>query len=430
MQTIDTDHLNKEEINTFQVEKLKFLLQYLNKHSTFYKNQFKSLGIDISTINSLEDLKKFPFTNKKDLTNNNEQFLCVPKNKVADYVTTSGTIGDPVTFYLTHKDIDRLGYNESKSLECAGGSSEDVFQLMTTIDKRFMAGLAYLNGVLKLKAGIIRVGPGSPHLQWDSILRFKPTFLIAIPSFIPKLIEYAIKNDIDYQNTSVQSIVCIGEPIRDKSLGLSELGKRIKSQWDVNLFSTYASTEMGAAFTECEHSVGGHLRPELLILEVVDEEGNAVKNETQGEVVVTTLGVEGMPLLRYKTGDICKVYFEKCKCGRSSTRLGPVLGRKKQMLKYKGTTIFPPAIFDILDMVPEVDLYQLEIAFDEYFNDDVKIILSKEIFGKEFEKDLISLFRSRLRVVPKLEFIETELLKKRIFNPEKRKPTKILDLRK
>jgi phenylacetate-CoA ligase len=284
--------------------------------------------------------------------------------------------------------------------------------------------------VLKLKAGIIRVGPGSPHLQWDSILRFKPTFLIAIPSFIPKLIEYAIKNNIDYRNTSVQSIVCIGEPIRDKNLGLSELGKRIKSQWDVNLFSTYASTEMGAAFTECEHSAGGHLRPELLILEVVDEEGNAVKNETQGEVVVTTLGVEGMPLLRYKTGDICKVYFEKCKCGRSSTRLGPVLGRKKQMLKYKGTTVFPPAIFDILDMVPEVDLYQLEIAFDEYFNDDIKIILSKEIFGKEFEKDLISLFRSRLRVVPKLEFIETELLKKRIFNPEKRKPTKILDLRK
>jgi phenylacetate-CoA ligase len=430
MQKIDTDHLNKEEINTFQVEELKFLLQYLNEHSTFYKNQFKSLGIDISTIKSLEDLKKFPFTNKEDLANNNEQFLCVPKNKVADYVTTSGTIGDPVTFYLTHKDIDRLGYNESKSLECAGGSAEDVFQLMTTIDKRFMAGLAYLNGVLKLKAGIIRVGPGSPHLQWDSILRFKPTFLIAIPSFIPKLIEYAIKNNIDYRNTSVQSIVCIGEPIRDKNLGLSELGKRIKSQWDVNLFSTYASTEMGAAFTECEHSAGGHLRPELLILEVVDEEGNAVKNETQGEVVVTTLGVEGMPLLRYKTGDICKVYFEKCKCGRSSTRLGPVLGRKKQMLKYKGTTVFPPAIFDILDMVPEVDLYQLEIAFDEYFNDDIKIILSKEIFGKEFEKDLISLFRSRLRVVPKLEFIETELLKKRIFNPEKRKPTKILDLRK
>ncbi len=430
MQKIDTDRLNKEDINAFQVGELKSLLMYLNEHSAFYKTQFTNLGIDISTVNSLEDLNQFPFTSKEDLANNNDDFLCVPKNKVADYVTTSGTIGDPVTFYLTYKDIDRLGYNESKSLECAGGSSEDVFQLMTTIDKRFMAGLAYLNGVLRLKAGIIRVGPGSPHLQWDSILRFKPSFLIAIPSFIPKLIDYAIKNNIDYQNTSVQSIVCIGEPIRDKYLQLSELGKRIKSQWDVKLFSTYASTEMGAAFTECEHRVGGHLRPELLILEVVDKDGNGVISGEQGEIIVTTLGVEGMPLLRYRTGDICKVYFEKCKCGRNSTRLGPVLGRKKQMLKYKGTTVFPPAIFDILDMVKDIDLYQLEIKHDEFFNDEISIILSKEIFGKDFEKELISLFRSRLRVVPKFEFVDKEILSKRIFNPEKRKPIKILDLRK
>lgn len=430
MQKIDTDILNQKEINAVQVSELKILLTYLNENSTFYKKRFQEMGIDLSSIKTVEDLQQFPFTTKEDLANNNEEFLCVPKNKVADYVTTSGTIADPVTFYLTHQDIDRLAYNESKSLQCAGGTSDDVFQLMTTIDKRFMAGLAYLQGVLKLKAGIVRVGPGSPHLQWDSILRFEPSFLIAIPSFIPKLIDYAIKNNIDYKNTSVQSIVCIGEPIRDKNLDLSELGKRITSQWDVKLFSTYASTEMGAAFTECEHSEGGHLRPELLILEVVDEQGNIVANEEQGEVVVTTLGVEGMPLLRYKTGDICKVYYNQCKCGRHSTRLGPVLGRKKQMLKYKGTTVFPPAIFDVLDMVPEIELYQLEIKHDEFLNDDISIILSKSIFGKEFEKELVSLFRSRLRVVPNIEFVEEEELRKRIFNPEKRKPTKILDLRK
>lgn len=423
------DRLDSSKIIEFQTKKFKELLVYLNENSVFYKRKFKELNIDISTISSLEEITKFPFTEKEDLANFNEELLCVPKNKVADYVTTSGTIGDPVTFFLTHKDIERLAYNESKSLECAGGTSDDVFQLMTTIDKRFMAGLAYLNGVLKLKAGIVRVGPGSPHLQWDSILRFKPTFLIAIPSFIPKLIDYAIKNNIDYKNTSVKSIVCIGEPIRDKDLKLSELGKRITSLWDVNLFSTYASTEMGAAFTECEYSIGGHLRPELLILEVVDDKGNEVKSEEQGNVVVTTLGVEGMPLLRYKTGDICKVYYEKCKCGRTTTRLGPVLGRKKQMLKYKGTTVFPPAIFDILDMVKEIDLYQLEIKYDEFNNDDICINLSNKIFGKEFEKELVSLFRSRLRVVPKFIFIDENELKQKIFNPEKRKPTKIVDLR-
>ena len=282
---MNIDKLSKREIKEIQTKKFIELLTYLNKNSTYYQKKFNELNIDISTINSLEEIKQFPFTNKEDLADNNEEFLCVQKNKVADYVTTSGTIGDPVTFYLTHKDIERLAYNEAESLKCTGGNSNDIFQLMTTIDKRFMAGLAYLNGVLKLKAGIIRVGPGSPHLQWDSILRFKPNYLIAIPSFIPKLIDYAIKNNIDYKNTNVKSIVCIGEPIRNENLQLSELGKRIKSLWDVNLFSTYASTEMGAAFTECENKNGGHLRPELLILEVVDKERWLKLREYRNEIV-------------------------------------------------------------------------------------------------------------------------------------------------
>ena len=144
----------------------------------------------------------------------------------------------------------------------------------------------------------------------------------------------------------MKSIVCIGEPVRNADFTLNELGKRITSQWDVKLYSTYASTEMGAAFTECEYGLGGHLHPELLILEVVNEKGKAVKEGEIGEVVITTLGVEGMPLLRYKTGDLCNVYYSPCKCGRHTTRLGPVVGRQQQMIKFKGTTIFPAAIFD------------------------------------------------------------------------------------
>lgn len=422
------------EIKSIQNERFKDLLIYLKQNSTFYKRKFEALNIDIDAIKSIDEIVNFSFTEKEDLAEYNEDLLCVERNKIADYVTTSGTIGDPVTFFLTHQDIERLAYNEAQSLTCAGGSADDVFQLMTTIDKRFMAGLAYLNGVLKLKAGIIRVGPGSPHLQWDSILRFKPTFLICIPSFIPQLIEFAIKNNIDYKSSSVKNIICIGEAIRNKELELSELGKRITSQWDVKLFSTYASTEMGAAFTECEHGQGGHLRPELLILEVVDDNGIEVASNEVGEVVVTTLGVEGMPLLRYKTGDICKVYHEACKCGRNTKRLGPVLGRKKQMLKYKGTTVFPPAIFDVLDMVPEIELYQLEIASDEYGNDDIFINLSIELLKNDtetysFEKELKSIFRSKLRVVPKFNYLKVEDLRTAIFNPEMRKPIKTLDRR-
>ena len=183
-----------------------------------------------------------------------------PKSKVSDYVTTSGTLGDPIAFYLTKNDLNRLAENEKGSLQLAGGSQDDIYQLITTMDKRFMAGLAYFYGIMSMEAAIIRCGPGSPYSQWDSIQRFSPTTLIAVPSFIPKLLDYASAQKIDFSKTSVKSIVCIGEPIRNNDFSLNDLGKRITSQWDVQLFSTYASTEMSTAFTECEYGQGGHLQ--------------------------------------------------------------------------------------------------------------------------------------------------------------------------
>jgi len=418
--------LNSIAIKKNQIKRLKDLLIYINKNSKFYQKLFADNNIDTKNINTLEDLAQIPFTTKDDLANFNDDFLCVGKNLIADFVTTSGTLSEPVTFYLTKNDIDRLATNEAISLNCAGGSADDIYQLMTTIDKRFMAGLAYYLGITKMGAGIVRVGPGSPYLQWESIKKFSPTILIAIPSFIPKLIDYATENKIDFNNSSVKSIVCIGEPIRNPDFTLNELGKRISSQWNIVLYSTYASTEMGAAFTECKEQNGGHLNPDLLILEVVDGDGKIVPNGELGEVVVTTLGVEGMPLLRYKTGDLCNVYYQPCNCGRVSTRLGPVVGRKQQMIKFKGTTLFPPAIFDVLDMINEINLYQIEVTKDEFSNDKISILLPKEIENSQFIQKLTSLFKSKLRVTPFFRFIDKEILKQQIFKEEKRKPKKII----
>jgi len=145
-----------------------------------------------------------------------------------------------------------------------------------------------------------------------------------------------------------------------------------------------------------------------------------------GEVVVTTLGVEGMPLLRYKTGDLCHVYYGQCGCGRHSTRLGPVVGRKQQMIKFKGTTIFPPALFDALDMVPEIDLYQVVVSKNEFGNDEITILLTMNLETPAFKEKLHSLFKSRLRVTPALSFITAQELNHRIFKQEKRKPEKLI----
>jgi phenylacetate-CoA ligase len=413
-------------IRETQEQKLKHLLAYIAAHSPYYQKVFRQHGVDVDSIVTITDLGKLPFTTKDDLAAANDDFLCVPKSRITDYVTTSGTLSDPVAFYLTDSDIERLADNESESFRCAGGSEQDIYQLMTTIDKRFMAGLAYWMGARKLGAGMIRVGPGAPFLQWESIQRFNPTVIIAIPSFIPRLIDYAIANGIDYAASSIKSVICIGEPIRNPDFTYNELGKRITSQWDIKLYSTYASTEMGAAFTECGEGKGGHLNEDLLILEVVDEEDVVVENGGLGEVVVSTLGVEGMPLLRYRTGDLCHVYYEPCACGRKSPRLGPVVGRKQQMIKFKGTTIFPPAIFDVLDMVQEIELYQVVVSKNEFGNDEIAILLPLHLNTSFFREKLHSLFKSRLRVTPSFQFITAEELTFRIYKQEKRKPEKLI----
>jgi len=246
---------SKEEIKAFQEEKLKDTLQYLNEKSPFYKRFFKENNINVLKIKKLEDLYKIPVTTKDFLQRYNDDFICVPRAEIIDYVTTSGTLGDPVIFALTDNDLNRLAYNEAISFECAGVKKTDVMQLMTTIDRRFMAGLAYFLGARKLGAGIIRVGSGIPELQWDSILKFNPTYLITVPSFLLKLIEYAKQHNIDLKNTGVKAAICIGEPIRDQDFSLNILSKKIKKDWDIELFSTYASTEMSTAFNECEYHV-------------------------------------------------------------------------------------------------------------------------------------------------------------------------------
>lgn len=425
----EIERASKTEINSFQVEKLKVLLQYLNIHSAFYKRLFSTHKIDISSINSLEDLAAIPTTTKDDLQQYNDDFICVPKNKIVDYVTTSGTLGDPVLFGLTDSDLDRLAYNEAISFACAGVGQDDVIQLMTTIDRRFMAGLAYFLGARKLGAGIIRVGNGILELQWDSILKFKPTYIIAVPSFLLKLIEYAKQHNIDLNNSGIKGAICIGEPLRAQDFSLNTLSNKIKESWNIELFSTYASTEMNTAFTECEKQKGGHQHPELIITEILDDNNQPVNKGESGELTITTLGVEGMPLLRFKTGDIVKAHYEKCDCGRNTMRLGPVIGRKKQMIKYKGTTLYPPAMHNILNDFNEVEAFVIELSHNSIGTDEILIKIAVNTPTENLLQSIKDHFRAKLRVLPKIEFSDKKEIQKLQFPKMSRKPLLVIDKR-
>jgi len=421
---------NLAVIKQFQETKLSELLHYLNLHSAFYKKRFAEHSIDIHKIKLLEDLKHIPITNKSELQLYNDDFICVPKNKIIDYITTSGTLGDPVTFALTDADLDRLAYNECISFACADATSSDIFQLMTTIDRRFMAGLAYFLGVRKLGAGIIRVGNGIPELQWDTIRRISPTALITVPSFILKIIEYAEAKGIDYKSTSIKKAVCIGETLRNTDFSLNTLGQRIKEKWNIDLYTTYASTEMATTFTECAHHHGGHHHPELIITEFLDEHDNPVAEGEAGELVISTLGVEGMPLLRFRTGDVCHYHTEPCQCGRSTIRLGPIIGRKNQMIKFKGTTLYPPAIYDVLNSIEEVSNYVIEVYTNQLGTDNILIKIGCTNPGIELEKDIKDSFRAKLRVAPEIKFESIESIHKIQFLEINRKPITFIDKRK
>lgn len=423
--------LSRNEIRAYQEKRLAEALDYVGKKSPFYMRSFAENGIDISRIRTLEDLSCLPVTTKSDLQLHGTDFRCTGADEIIDYATTSGTLGDPVTFTETEDDLRRLAYNEQLSFQTAGCTKSDILQEMVTIDRRFMAGLAYFMGARELGMGVVRVGNGIPELQWDTVRRIHPSVGMAVPSFLVKLIAFAEEHNIDYRHSSLKKCVCIGEALRDpRTFELNTLGQIIHDKWpELQLYTTYASTEMQHSFTDCGYFCGGHLQPELMIVEFLDDDDNPVPDDAPGEVTVTTLGVTGMPLVRFKTGDIVYHYDGPCRCGRNTVRVSSVVGRKKQMIKFKGTTLYPPALFDILDNIPEVKNYVVEVFTNELGTDDVLVRVGTSVPGERFEKEIKDIFRAKVRVAPGVVFDTPENVSRIMFPPMSRKPVKFIDKR-
>ena len=186
---------------------------------------------------------------------------------------------------------------------------------------------------------------------------------------------------------------------------------------------------MQTAFTECVLGKGGHLQPDLLIVELLDESNQPVKAGEPGEVTITTLGVEGMPLLRYKTGDICMYFDELCSCGRNSLRLSRVMGRKKQMIKFKGTTLYPPALFDLLNEMEEINDFVAEVYSNEIGMDEVLLHLQVANQTKENDYKIRAYLQARLRVSPKVQYVTKDEMQKIQFPETGRKAVRFIDRR-
>jgi len=418
-----------ENLETIKKEQWKLFqnqLEYISENSPFYKRIFKEKSISIEDIKSFNDLYKLPVTSKEDLQQYNSEFIAVPEDDIIDFVTTSGTLGSPVNFALNDADLNRLAENEYRSFQLTGLKKPDKVQITTTLDRRFMAGMAYFLGLRKLGAGIIRTGSGLPQLQWESIERFKPNYLVAVPSFLLKMLQYAKENNIDFRNSSIKAAICIGEPLRDQNFELNALGKKITELWDIELFSTYASTEMSTAFTECTEHQGNHVPTDLIHTEVLDENGEQIKAGEIGELVVTPLGTQTMPILRFATGDMVTYHESKCVCGRNTPRLSSVVGRKQQKIKLKGTSLYPQHIIEVLNSYGKIEAFVIEARLDDLGGDFVEVIVPDTFNEVENLKDY---FKSKINVTPEIKLIKLEEIAKLKFPKGSRKPQIFRDFR-
>ena len=403
-------------------------LRYCAQSSPFYRHLLNSRGIDIEQMD-LCHIGQLPLTSKEDLENYNDQFLAVPAERIVDIVQSSGTTGRPTRIMYTERDLQRLAYNEKQSFSATGLAQGDVVLLTCTMDRCFIAGLAYFLGLRELGAATIRNGHGTLEGHRDVIARMKPTAIVGVPSFIRKLGLYLKENGDDPRATLVRRIICIGEPLRDRGLAPLPVARDLMDLWNAQVFSTYASSETISTCCECEAGNGGHILPKLAVTEILDDAGNVVSDGEIGEVVVTPLQIEGMPLLRFRTGDISFLRQGKCSCGRLSPRLGPILGRRKQMLKLKGTTIYPEAIALALEEFGKVQEFFVEVKCADVLSDQVTVyVCAKD--QKLTAVQVGDFLSARLRARPEVVIASEAMIRERVFSPQYRKPMRFFDRRK
>ena len=425
---LDIAFTSKANIKKVQSELLSRHLEYCLNNSPFYREHLKNYKIDTASF-GVDNLTELPFTDKHDFNKYNQKFLAAPEEEIGDIVFSSGTTGEPSIIKYTNHDLKRLAYNEKKSLLSCGISKKDRVLLTCTIDRCFIAGLAYFKGVREIGAAAIRNGLNSIESHVEAISRLNPSVIIGVPSFLLRLGEYLISTNQQDLIQDINKLVCIGEPIRNKELALSSLGEKLYNIWDADIYSTYASSEAVSTFCECSAMNGGHLLPDLAIIEIIDNEGKTLPAGEVGEIVLTPLQCTGMPLVRFKTGDISFLIDEKCSCGRVTPRLGPILGRKNQMLKIQGTSVYPQAIFSILDALSDIICYYIEVNKATELSDSVSIHLALKNKQEYFTNEVMKAIRSKLRVSIPVIIDDENKIKSVIFSKESRKPIKFIDKR-
>ena len=402
--------LSRAEIKELQLKRLQDTVAQC-MHSPFYKKRFADSHIAPEDIRSLDDLRKIPFTTKQDLRDNYPFGLAaVPMEKVVRLHSSSGTTGTPTVILHTQKDLDEWANAVARCLYMVGLRPGDIFQNSSGYGM-FTGGLGFQYGAERLGMLTVPAAAGNTKRQIKFITDFGTTALHAIPSYAGRLYEVMEEMGIDpKRDTKLHTLIIGAEPHSE------EQRKRIEQMLGVKAYNSFGMSEMcgpGVAF-ECKEQNGLHIWEDYYIVEIVDPQTlEPVPEGEVGELVLTTINREAMPLLRYRTRDLTRILPGTCPCGRQHIRLDRMKGRSDDMMILKGVNIFPIQVETVLLQFEELgndylitltneeanDLMTVEVELKEFCDDYPRLqALTKEITRQLKDEILIT---PVVRLVPK-----------------------------
>jgi phenylacetate-CoA ligase len=413
----ELETLKRNDLEKLQVKSLKNTIESA-MNSPYYGNLYKQMGLSADSVKSVSDIRKLPFTSKQNLRENFPYgFLGLPKKELIRLHSTSGTTGNPTVIFHNRHDIDSWANLMARSLYCAGVRDTDVFQNICGYGL-FTGGLGFQYGIERLGCLSIPAGAGNSPRQIKLMQDYGTTVAHAIPSYLNRLYEVFLEEGLDpRKDTNLHTFVIGAEPHTE------EQRKRIEEMFGVKAYNSFGLTEMngpGVAF-ECTYQNGLHIWEDAYLVEIINPETlDPVVDGEVGELVMTTLDRQAMPLVRYRTRDLTRILPGTCSCGRTHIRLDRITGRSDDMFIVKGCNIFPMQIEGVLMKIPEVGADYL-ITLDTIDGND-EMIIEVEVKKDWFNGDITRLdklsrmitgqIRDEVLVKPIVKLVEPNSLPK------------------
>lgn len=380
--------MSLDERAELQGRRLHKIVDYVYHNTPFYREKMQALGLEPDDITSIEDITKLPFTTKQDLRDNYPfGLLAAPKSELVRVHASTGTTGKPTIVCYTRKDIGVWSEIVARCMTAYGLTRDDTFSVAYGYGM-FTGGLGVHYGVEKLGATVLPASTGNTEKHARLIRDLDITGIACTPSYALQLAETIEKLGISKDELKLRVGVFGAEPWTEN------MRSEIEARLGLKGYNIYGLSEiMGPGVSyECEMQHGSHINDDHFFPEIVDPDTLApLPADTVGELVFTTLTKEGVPLLRYRTRDLCSLMGGECPCGRTSVRMGPILGRSDDMLIIRGINVFPSQIESVILSLPEfepqyvlvaerngnLDSLQVQVEVrPEFFTDDVKTIES------------------------------------------------------